>query len=56
MIRSLAARFSEPSSYAGIAPIIAGIGWNVPPGLLQTCIYIAAGVCGLIAFILPEGK
>lgn len=53
-VRYLANRFKEPSSYGGLAPLLAGAGLNVPPGALQAGIYAAAGVCGLLAFFLPE--
>ena len=54
MISSLAARFSEPSSWAGIAGLASVAGLNVPPGLLQAGIYVGAGIAGVIAFFMPD--
>lgn len=53
-IYSFASRFSEPSSYAGIAAAMAALGTQVPGQTLQAIIFIASGVCGLVAFFLKE--
>lgn len=53
---SLLDRFKEPSSYAGVATVLTGLGVNINPGLFQTSVYIAAGLCGLASFVMKEGK
>lgn len=45
-------RFSEPASYSGLSGVLIGLGIQVNPGLMQTGIYLAAGLCGLAAFFM----
>jgi hypothetical protein len=54
-LHQLAERFKEPSSWAGIAGIAAVVGFTMDAGLMQSAIYIAAGIAGLVAFFTPEG-
>lgn len=56
MLKSIAARFSEPSSWAGLAGILGMLGVNAPSGVVQAASMIGAGVAGLVAFFVPEGK
>lgn len=50
----LLARFSEPSSYAGLGAVLALVGWNLPePALAQFVQLLAAG-CGLLALLLKD--
>ena len=50
----LLARFSEPSSYAGLGALLALAGWNLAdPVLAQLAQLLAAG-CGFIALCLKE--
>ena len=50
----LLARFSEPSSYAGLGAVLALLGWNLPdPALAQLVQALAAG-CGLLALLLKD--
>lgn len=55
-LTSLAQRFKEPSSWAGLAGIVGILGIHADPGMLQSVAYIGAGVCGLVAFLVPEKK
>ena len=55
-IYSLAHRFSEPSSYAGFSALLGVLGVSVPAPLLQAVILTLSGVCGVVAFLLPEQK
>lgn len=55
-MKALLTRFSEPSSYAGLAGILAMLGVNSPTPLMQSISFIAAGICGVAAFFLPESK
>jgi len=50
----LAARFKEPSSWAGLAMGATMLGMNVNPGILQGVTYIGAGICSILAIVLPE--
>jgi len=52
----LLARFSEPSSYAGLGAVLALLGLNLPdPALGQIAQFLAAG-CGLAALLLKERR
>jgi hypothetical protein len=53
-IGALAARFKEPSSWAGLAMGATMLGMNVNPGILQGITYIGAGLCSILAIVLPE--
>ena len=50
----LLARFSEPSSYAGLGAGLALIGWNLPEPVVGQAIQALAGLCALAAFLLNE--
>ena len=56
MLKSLLTRFSEPSSWAGLACLAAVAGVHLDPGMTQSIVYIGAGLAGLAAFLIPEGK
>jgi len=56
MLKTLATRFSEPSSWAGITAGLGMIGLNLPPGTAQAVSYIGAGAAMLVAIFLPEGR
>jgi sulfite exporter TauE/SafE len=48
------ARFSEPSSYAGLGAVLALIGWNLPEPVLGQLVQALAALCALLAFALKE--
>jgi hypothetical protein len=48
-------RFSEPSTYAGLAAILAGLGYAIPPGIGHELMLAGLIVSGLGAVILKEG-
>jgi hypothetical protein len=50
----LLARFSEPSSYAGIGAALALLGWHLPDPLLGQFVQFLAAACGLLALLLKE--
>lgn len=54
IISSIAARFKEPSSYAGIAAALAVAGIHIDQGLWQYVVYVGAGLSGIVSFFLPE--
>ncbi len=55
-LASLAARFKEPSSWAGIGSMLALLHLNLDPGLVNSVTLIGAGLAGLVAFFVPEKK
>ena len=50
----LLARFSEPSSYAGLSAVLALAGWNLPDPTLAQFVQLLAAACGFIAFCLKD--
>ena len=50
----LLARFSEPSSYAGLGALLALLGWNLSDTLLGQLAQLLAAGCGLLALCLKE--
>lgn len=50
----LLARFSEPSSYAGLGALLALAGWHLPDPVLAQLVQAAAAACGLVALCLKE--
>lgn len=50
----LLARFSEPSSYAGLSAMLALTGLQVPDAMLAAIVNAAAAGCALVAVILKD--
>src|SRR5579884_3031686 len=50
----LLARFSEPSSYAGLGALLALLGWNLPDGALADLVQLCAAASALAALFLKE--
>ena len=50
----LLARFSEPSSYAGLGALLALLGWNLPASTVGQVVQLLAAACGLLALCLKE--
>ena len=50
----LGARLREPSTYAGLAAVLAVFHLSSDPGLLHSLSLIGTGIGGVISFILPE--
>ena len=48
------ARFSEPSSYAGLGAVFALLGWHLSESMSGQLIQLAAGACGVFALALRE--
>ncbi len=54
LLAYLLARFSEPSSYAGLGAILALAGWHLSDSTLGQLIQMLAAACGLLALCLKE--
>jgi len=54
-MNTLIARLSEPSTYAGIAAILAGLGYTIPPGIGHDLMLAGLIISGLSAVLLKEG-
>jgi hypothetical protein len=50
----LLARFSEPSSYAGLGAVLALLGFNFPDSVLGQLAQLCAAGCGLAAVLLKD--
>jgi hypothetical protein len=50
----LLARFSEPSSYAGLGALLALIGWNLSDPVIGQLAQMFAAGCALLAVVLRE--
>jgi hypothetical protein len=55
-MKALLNRFKEPSSYAGLAGILALVGVNIDAGMVQSVTFLLAGAAGVVAFFLPDEK
>jgi hypothetical protein len=50
----LVARLKEPSTFAGLAALLAAFGVQVEPGILQAVIAVLTGIAGLASVFLGE--
>jgi len=50
----LLARFSEPSSYAGMGALLALAGWNLSDTAFGAVVQFFAAGCALLALVLKE--
>ena len=50
----LIARFREPSTYAGIAALLASLGVSVPAPWVQAVSALGVAMAGVVALFLPE--
>ena len=50
----LLARFSEPSSYAGLGAVLAACGVHVDDAVLQAGVQLLVAAGGLAAVLMPE--
>ncbi len=50
----LLARFSEPSSYAGLGAVLALLGWNLSDSIIGPVAQLLAAGSGLLALGLKE--
>lgn len=49
-------RLKEPSSWAALAAILAGVGLNIEGDLLQHITNIGVALAGLVGFLLADKK
>ena len=54
ILEYLLARFSEPSSYAGLGALLALVGWNLSDTIAGQLAQLLAGGCALLALVLKE--
>ena len=54
MLSSIANRFKEPSSWAGIAAIAGMFGYALDPSLAKYITMWGSGLAGIVAFFVPE--
>jgi hypothetical protein len=47
-------RLREPSTYAGIAVILAALNINIDPGLWGTIVQVAMALAGAVATFTPD--
>lgn len=52
----LAARATEPSTFAGLSALLTGLGLSLSDPLLHSVMYAAAGLLGMIAMLMPESS
>ena len=50
----LLARFSEPSSYAGLGALLALLGWHLSDTAIGEIAQLLTAGCGLLALVLKE--
>jgi len=56
LVAFLVARLREPSTYAGLAALLAAGGLHPRPDVLSAAINAAVALAGLAAVLLPEKK
>jgi sulfite exporter TauE/SafE len=54
ILKYLLARFSEPSSYAGLGAMLGLLGWNLPEAAVGHLIQGLAAACALLALVLKD--
>lgn len=47
-------RLREPSTYAGIAAILAAFNITIDPGMWGTIVQVCIGLAGLVAAMVPD--
>jgi hypothetical protein len=50
----LISRMKEPSTYAGLAALLAAFGLQVDPGMLQAVVAVLTGLAGLASVLVGE--
>jgi hypothetical protein len=47
-------RLKEPSTYAGLAALLAAFGVSIDPGMLQAVVAVATAIAGLASILVGE--
>jgi hypothetical protein len=47
-------RLKEPSTYAGLAALLAAFGVSIDPGMLQAVVAVATAIAGLASIFVSE--
>ena len=47
-------RLKEPSTYAGLAALLAAFGVSIDPGMLQAVVAVATAIAGLASIFVAE--
>ena len=55
-MHAIISRFKEPSSYAALTGVLALVGVNIDPGLMQQISTALAALAGIAGFFLKEQK
>ena len=55
-MKTIFARFKEPSTWAGLAAVLAALGLGLPAELWQQIATTGMAVAGLLAMVLPERR
>jgi hypothetical protein len=53
-MRYLIARFGEASTYATLTALLAGLGLQLDPGLVQNVTLVCTGLAGLLGILLKD--
>jgi hypothetical protein len=56
LIAFLVARLREPSTYAGLAALLAAAGLHPAPDVLAAAVNAAVALAGLAAVLIPEKR
>ncbi len=56
MIDYILDRLREPSTYAGLAGVLAALHVNLDPGLWQVMVDAGVALAGIAAFFVQEGE
>jgi hypothetical protein len=54
IVSYLLARAGEASSWAGLAAVMAGLGVQLEPGLIQNVIAVGTSLAGLAAYVMRD--
>lgn len=54
IVSYLVSRAGEASSWAGVAAVMAGLGFQLDPGLWQNLVAVATALAGLAAYLIRD--
>jgi hypothetical protein len=56
LLKYLLERAREPSTWAGLGPLLTAAGWQISPDMWASISMACMGTCGIIAMSLRERK